>query len=212
MAAAGMKRFATNSESEIATKRLNMHSENTTKANKRAATALRDYLKENSQNTNFEALDANALAEVLGHFYLDARKVDGKHYKSSSLENVRHGLNRYLKDPPHYKQFDIIKDTAFTNANANFKAAMAELKRLGLGATDHYPTISEEDRRKVYTSVHTSPQTPLGLFNKVQFDLRLYFCRRGSENIYNFTKDTFQVSTDPNTGNFKIQIPKLQTI
>jgi hypothetical protein len=111
-------------------------------------------------------------------------------------------LNRYLKDPPHSKTFDITKDGAFNDANVNFKAAMTELKRLGLGSTDHYPVIAPEDRNKLYNSMFLSPTTPNGLFNKVQFDVRLYFCRRGSENIYNFTKSTFVIETDPQTGTF----------
>ena len=40
------------------------------------------------------------------------------------------------------------------------------------------------------------PNTPVGLQNKVQFDIRLYFCRRGMENIPNMTKSTFEIKTD----------------
>ena len=38
--------------------------------------------------------------------------------------------------------------------------------------------------------------TPKTLQNKVQMDLRYYFVRRGSENIYNWTKNTFRVVTE----------------
>ena len=37
---------------------------------------------------------------------------------------------------------------------------------------------------------------PKTLQNKVQIDLRYYFVRRESENIYNWTKNTFQVIND----------------
>ena len=131
---------------------------------------------------------------------MDARKVDGEQYKCSSLENVRHSLNRYLNQPPYNKNIDIIKDREFTDANVNFKAAMAELKGSGLGSTDHYPIIDENDIKLLYASMYLSPKTPTGLFNKVQFDIRLYFCRRGSENIYEFRKDTFKLKTNPQTG------------
>ena len=33
----------------------------------------------------------------------------------------------------------------------------------------------------MYTSMYLNPTTPVGLQNKVQFDIRLYFCRRGME-------------------------------
>ena len=41
---------------------------------------------------------------------------------------------------------------------------------------------------------------PKSLQNKVQMDLRYYFVRWGCENIYDWTKDTFKVVTDPDTG------------
>ena len=40
---------------------------------------------------------------------------------------------------------------------------------------------------------------PKALQNKVQFDIRYYFCRRGSENIYAMKKDTFQLAYDRDT-------------
>jgi hypothetical protein len=33
-----------------------------------------------------------------------------------------------------------------------------------------------------------SPNTPFGLYNKVQWDIRLYFLRRGAENMRSMTK------------------------
>jgi hypothetical protein len=116
------------------------------------------------------------LNETLGHFYVDVRKPDGSKYKATSFESIRNGINRYLKSPPHNKPFDIVKDSRFTDANINFRAQMAEMKRMGLAVVDHHPAI--------YTSMYTNPETALGLANKVQFDIRLYlFFRRGMENI-----------------------------
>ena len=42
--------------------------------------------------------------------------------------------------------------------------------------------------------------TPRTIQNKVQMDLHYYFVRRGSENIYKWTKSTFKVVKDPDTG------------
>ena len=41
---------------------------------------------------------------------------------------------------------------------------------------------------------------PRELLNKVQFDVRYYFCRRGSENIYTMTRETFKFGFDQETG------------
>ena len=55
--------------------------------------------------------------------------------------------------------------------------------------------------RKIYTSKQLDPTgTPETLQNKVQMDIRFFFCRRANENIDAFTKDTFQIETDPDTG------------
>ncbi|XP_062603966.1 uncharacterized protein LOC134265768 [Saccostrea cucullata] len=194
------KRFASHTPSEIIEKRANVVPKNTIKGNQKSAKMLRDYLKEKKQALDFENFDAHQLNEVLSHFYLDLRKIDGELYKSSSLENTRYGLNRYLKAPPFLKTFDIIKDPEFYSCNESFKTAMAELKKEGRGDVEHYPCIEDCDIKKLYNSVHLSTETPCGLLNKVQMDIRLYFCRRGLENMAQMTKDTFCVSTDPNTG------------
>ncbi|XP_048771872.2 uncharacterized protein LOC125677743 [Ostrea edulis] len=194
------KRFGQTTATQIDEKRLKVNSEKTRRCNAKAAKILRDYLKEQGQNEEFEAYDTVGLSEVLGHFYCDARKPDGEKYKTSSLENIRHSLNRYLRSQPFNKPFDIIKDPEFADANQNFKAVMAELKREGIGTVTHHAVISEPDREKLYTSIHLSPTTPCGLLNKVQFDIRLYFFRRGCEHMHTMTKQTFVVKRDPKSG------------
>ncbi|CAG2208062.1 unnamed protein product [Mytilus edulis] len=84
-------------------KRLNVNAENTSKANRKCANILRDYLQEKEQDDDFEKFDCVRLNETLCHFYVDLRKGDGERYKASSLESIRHGINRYLKAPPHSK-------------------------------------------------------------------------------------------------------------
>ena len=194
------KRFKLSSADEIEEKKMLINSKETVQSNARAANVLRAYLKEVGQEENFEEFSNERLNEVLAHFYLDTRREDGEHYKATSLENLRHSLNRYLKSPPHNSKFDIIKDDDFREANISFKAALAELKREGKGSVDHHPIIIETDLQKLYSSKHMSPETPVGLQNKVQFDIRLYVCRRSSENMHSMSKSTFAVETDPKTG------------
>jgi hypothetical protein len=100
-------------------------------------------------------LSAQQLNDVLKHFYLSARKADGDMYKVNTLESTRYSLNRYLKSPPVQKTFDIIKDNEFNEANRCFKTAITELKANGKGTTEHHPIVSEEDRKKIYSSIHT---------------------------------------------------------
>ena len=118
----------------------------------------------------------------------------------TSFKGTRHSFHRYLQSPSFKKTFDIVKDEEFRNANVNFRAVMADLKREGKGSVDHHPVISDADLQKIYNSMYLDIATPAGLLNKVQMDVRLYFFRRGSENMHKMTKETFCLQKDPNTG------------
>ncbi|CAG2198541.1 KCTD1_15 [Mytilus edulis] len=195
-----MKRFASHSEEDVIAKKQNLVPVNTVKANKGAANLLRSYLREKNMDTNFESFEIHRLAETLSHFYMDARTKEGEMYKSTTLINTRHALNRYLKSPPFLKKFDLIKNTEFTDANECFKTAKAEIKSVGKGDIVHYPEIESEDLTKLYNSIYLDPSTPFGLANRVQMNIRLYFCRRANENMESMTKETFVVKTYANTG------------
>ena len=77
----GCKRFATTTEAEIEEKRLKLNAERTIKQNKAAAAILKDYLFQKKMDIEFEEFDVVKLDEILGHFYMDIRKTDGKHIK-----------------------------------------------------------------------------------------------------------------------------------
>jgi hypothetical protein len=195
------RRFGHLSEKEVDNKRDSVIPKSTKQANQKSARTLKAYLLEKGISTPLECLELEAedLANTLETFYFDARTQSGELYKRSSLENLRHGVNRYLRSPPFNKEFDIIKDAVFRKANGNYHAALNELKAEGKGNTVHYPAICDKDLEKLYTSEELNVSYPRGLFNKVQFDIRYYFCRRGQENIRCMTKDTFKVENDSTT-------------
>ena len=194
-----VKRFATFSKEEVDSKRYNAVPVSAPKANTKAAKALESYLVETGGKPLAELVAASELAEVLSSYYFAARTVDGHEYRCSSLENFRQGLNRHIKQ--HMKaDMDIIKVPAYREANLSFKAAMTELKKKGLGSVRHYPNIDKSDLVKLYNSTYLSTSTASGLYRKVQFDIRYYFCRRGGENMVDMTKETFSVQTDPDSG------------
>lgn len=86
-------------------------------------------------------MNLTILNETLAHFHLDLRKPDGGRYKATSFELIRYGLNRYLKS-----LLITVKDSCFIDANTNFRAQMAEMKRMGLAVVDPHPVINEADR------------------------------------------------------------------
>lgn len=191
-------RFGIATEEEIIVKKANINAKNTLKSNKKSAKQLRDYLVEKKMNTKFETMSDKELNDVLAHFYINTRRINGEKYKVSSIENFRHSLNRYLQSPPVGRKIDVIKDQAFREANLSYRAAIKELKQEGKGNVQHFPTINEDDLQKMYQSMYFNVNTPYGLQNKVQFDIRLYFCRRGAENMHAMNKNTFVVRTDAN--------------
>lgn len=178
-----MKRFADVSFINMKVKNQSINSRNTLKANRKAANTLREYLKEKEMDTDFVKFSETQLAEILSHFYMDARRPDGEHYKIGSLQNFRYSLNRYLRSSPYNRHFDIIKDQVFTSANNNFRMAVAELQKMGKDKVEHRPLISHSDLKKLYESIHSNYDTPVGLYNKVQFDVRLFFFSVGALRI-----------------------------
>ena len=75
---------------------------------------------------------------------------------------------------------------------------MKEIKENGKGDVENTPPITKEDLLKLYKSPLLDPQTPIGLANKVQFDIRIYFFRRSMENIHTLSKDSFKVERGEN--------------
>ena len=189
-----LKRFASHTEDEIIKKRLTNVPVNTERNKKKAASLLREYLtKQNRVVTS--KLSAQQLNDVRKHMYLSARKADGEMYKVNTLEYTRYSLNKYLKSPPVQKTYDIIKDNEFNEANMCFKTAITELKANEKVQLNTIPLC----QKKIVKNILFNPNTPFGLYNKVQWDIRLYFIRRCAENMRSMTKNTFVVKIDPET-------------
>ncbi|XP_033724872.1 uncharacterized protein LOC117314856 [Pecten maximus] len=194
------KRFGSSTVAEIAAKKSHFVSINTVRATVSGAKMFSKYLNEKGHPDKFEEFTVEELNDQLSHFYHDVRSKGGKLYKTTTLDNLRHAINRYLKLPPHSRDLDIIKDSVFAVANQSFNDARKELRAAGKGNIEHYQYICEEDRKKLYSSRHLDPCTPYGLMNKVQFDVRICFFKRGTENFEKMTKDTFVINVDPDSG------------
>lgn len=104
-----------------------------------------------------------------------------------------------MKSPPKINEFDIVKDSCFTDEKTNFRAQMAEMERMELAAIDHHPVINEANRSKLYMSMFMNSEALIGIANKVKFDIRLYFFPRGMEDVEKIRKTDLRVNTDPKT-------------
>ena len=162
----------------------------TKRATKSALKVFHQYLKEKKAG---EPQTKETLANVLKLFYAEARKTDGTSYSKSTLNSLRFGLNRHFKAT---RGFDIINDSEFTDANKVFGAKCVDLKGQGLVKVEHKPPICEEDLKKLYESGVFCLNDPEKLQNKVFFEVMLYFCRRGRQNLRQLKKTDFSFNTD----------------
>ena len=68
------------SASELLELKENVHARNTRKANERAASLLKAYLREKNLPTNLLLFSQRELNDVLVDFYVNVRQVNGKKY------------------------------------------------------------------------------------------------------------------------------------
>ena len=136
--------------------------------------------------TPIEEMNKEELNACLKSFYTSARKQDGQFYKSSSLKAIRAAIDRYLRMPPHSKQFSIVADPAFTEANKILDAFVKELRKSGkISSVVHKKAISEQQVENLFQSGELGPadtKDPAQLQSTTWFCLGIYFGRRGREN------------------------------
>ena len=129
------------------------------------------------------------IAWILKIFYAEAGKRDGTFYSKTTLTGIRFGRNR------HYRfscDIDIMYDPAFIYANKGFDAKNAELKRLSFTKIEHTTTICEEIFQNIYEGAVFDVDNPTKLQNKVFFEVMLYFCCRGRQDVRQLKKTDFQ--------------------
>ena len=154
---------------------------------------FQEWLAARNKSTDFENLSATELNELLRGFYGEVRLVNGQYYGKSSYIGIRSSLNRYLKDAPHNKMFDIQKDREFQSSNHVFLGCLRKLKSEGKDKTQHKAAITDEDWHKLEMSGVLSSDNPDGLQKRVFINLMLHFGRRGQEGLSDLIKDKFVV-------------------
>jgi hypothetical protein len=93
---------------------------------------------------------------------------------------------------------DINEDPAFALSKEVYLTVCTKIKKSGLGGTQHYPPISEEDLKVLYNNEHHAfnTDTPVGLQQKVWFEILYYLCHSGRENLREMSQQTFQFGRD----------------
>ena len=184
-----MERFANIEDNELQRILDERHAVNTQKANLVSFNVFKKYCLEKKFNLDLVSILKFELDELLKSFYVEARKEDGTMYKKTSLGSLRFGIQRYLKKVR--EDINIIDDPEFKYSNEVYKAQCVQLKKAGLAKVNHKPEISKSDLSLLYSSGVFSTSKPSHLQKKVFFEVMLYLCRRGRENLRNLTTDSF---------------------
>ena len=171
---------------------------NTIRVNLCVAEKLRTYLKKLDADEQFEKYDEDTLALYLAGFYEEVRTRDGEMFRVHSFENLRYSLNRYLRSAPFNLPMDIINGPAFRGANASFNAVLSEIREIWKGSTEQHHLIEPVDFVTLYESRLLDPSTPAGLLNRVQMNVRLFFCRQSRDYLEKMSRETFAVDVFPN--------------
>ena len=131
--------------------------------------------------------------QLLRSFYVEVRKGDGSFYKKTSFSSLRFGLQREVKRIR--PDINIIEDSEFSSSFEMYKAQCVQLKSMGLAKVEHKMPISKADMELLYSSGIFSIEHPVSLQKKVFFEVVLYLCRRGMENLRKINIEDFEVRT-----------------
>ena len=106
-----------------------------TKESTRYAVHLfQEYLHARGKSITFEGMRVEDLNLCLADFFSNVRSRHGEVYSKNSLMAIRQGIRRHLQSPPFFREFDIVTDSRFLEANNAIKEAMkrSEMQRVRL--------------------------------------------------------------------------------
>ena len=191
-----MSRFGQLDDTQIEAIVDDKDSKNTKMAVKQAVNIFREFLTATGKSADFEQFSEEELNTELVRFWPNARQRNGDYYKKKTLDKLRFGLKKYIKEK---MDIDIDQGNTFRKAQTVFKASIVDLKKKGYGVVKHKDIITDEDMTQLFSGRTPAfdSSTPSGLQNRVWFSIMYYLGRRGQENLHDMTKNTYQVAKDP---------------
>ena len=115
-----MARFASFTDYDINNLIINNDSQNTKKQIEKQYNVFMAYCKEKALTFVPETVSKLQLNNILGKFYAEARRADGKIYKKTSLFTLKFAIQRKMKAIRGH-DFDVINNNEFDRANENSK-------------------------------------------------------------------------------------------
>ena len=157
------------------------------------------------QHPKLEAITAADLNNILYDYYASIKPQKEEMYCVQTLKCIHAGLGRFFRKS---LGVDIASDSMFVKANEMFKAMTVHSKRSGKGVKNSTPPISQIDLERIaeyFNHDHVTEPNGRKLQQNLIFYIVYFFCRRGRENLYNMTKETFKIKVQPDGTEVLIQ-------
>ena len=106
---------------------------NTKASNKYAFSTLTKFLNNIGERRDIHVIPPNELDGLLGRFFMEAKKKDGKNYEPGVLSTIHRALKRYLDTKNYYDDTNILTDNRFITSRKVLAANRQELRKAGLG-------------------------------------------------------------------------------
>ena len=114
-----------------------------------------------SHKANFlQDMSAESLVSVLRKFYCNVQNRNGEPYAKKTMISIRYGLQKKFEKS---LKFDIVNDDRFKDSNDIFHACLKKMKKDGAGESKHKEVISEEDIKRLYSTLTLSTKIPKSL-------------------------------------------------
>ena len=164
------------------------------KSTKSALKQLREFLQLRNLPDVYNLTD-DQLPDILFDFYSSVRPRNSEKYATQSLKCIRAALNRFFRKE---RGLDIIKDTGFVRTNEMFKGVLVDAHKSGKPKKST-PKISQIDLERIgeyFQHDYMNSPNPKKLQQNMVFFILYFFCRRGRENLYDMTIETFELVTE----------------
>ena len=156
-----------------------------------------EWLDKRSKHVDYKTIKPPELNDTLRKFYAEVRQnKQGKLLSPGTLTCLRAAIHRTLVSAPYSRDFNIIKDSAFTTANKMFGTRCKLYTLQGNPKPKHKPCIGEGDMTKLGQYFRDWNKSPQVLIDAVWFSLCFFFGRRGREGWTGMTKSTFSFDVD----------------
>lgn len=143
-----------------------------------------------AQNLIVSDICNGQLDKLLAKFYASIRQNNGNYLKRNSILGIRYALARYFRQHGKEKP-DIVNDPEFKESSEVFKCVLKRLKQTGSAATTHFKEVEKSDLKKI--SECLDHKSPVQLQFLVWFNLQLFLCKRGNENVCDMKKNSIVI-------------------